>query len=66
MANHYAVLGIKRSDDAVAIKAADRARAREAHPDHGGSERTMMELLAVAGRSAEGGASGLFRSGHTT
>lgn len=36
MTNHYAVLGVWRSATPAEVKAAYRAKAREAHPDRGG------------------------------
>ena len=37
MTNHYAVLDVKRTATPHEVKAARRAKAREAHPDRGGS-----------------------------
>ena len=37
MTNHYAVLDVKRTATPPEVKAARRAKAREAHPDRGGS-----------------------------
>ena len=37
MTNYYAVLDVKRTATPPEVKAAYRAKAREAHPDRGGS-----------------------------
>jgi rRNA maturation protein Nop10 len=47
--NHYAVLDVPRSATPLEVKAAYRAKVREAHPDHGGS----AERFAAVQRAYE-------------
>ena len=42
--NLYEVLGVKRNADPVEIKAAFRARAKDLHPDSGGSDEAFAKL----------------------
>ena len=42
--NLYEVLDVKRNADSVEIKAAFRARAKELHPDSGGSDEAFAKL----------------------
>lgn len=55
----YAVLGVEPDADADALKRGYRRRARETHPDHGGSVsafatvRDLYEMLADPARRAE-------------
>ena len=49
MTNHYAVLDVKRTATPHEVKAARRAKAREAHPDRGGS----AERFAAVQRAYE-------------
>ena len=42
--NLYKVLGVKRNADPVEIKAAFRARAKDLHPDSGGSDEAFAKL----------------------
>lgn len=43
--DHYAVLGVSPGASLSSIRAAFRAQARRAHPDHGGSHQRMIEVL---------------------
>ena len=55
----YAVLGVERDADAAELRRAYRRRARQTHPDHGGSVgafttvREVYEVLADPRRRAE-------------
>lgn len=45
----YQVLGVERSSTPGAIKAAYRARVRDAHPDRGGDSDTFIEIVRAFG-----------------
>ena len=51
MTNYYAVLDVKRTATPPEVKAAYRAKAREAHPDRGGS----ADRFAAVQRADESG-----------
>lgn len=44
---HYGTLGVDRIADAEEVKAAYRAKARDAHPDRGGDHDTMAALTVA-------------------
>lgn len=47
MSDHYAVLGVSRGVDAPTLGRAYRRRAKEAHPDAGGSNEEMARINAA-------------------